>query len=154
MKTLKDRTFKYPNIHHNEIGSSINSDLHVELIFLYHKVSVRLLDKKQTSKQSNETGNENGNEILNFIFIFYFKSKILETLNLEIILGSYSDNNFEALLRNCKRNKVSQSLLYLAKSLSLVNSIDSKKISSEKKNFIEVINNNNLSKNTIHILNL
>jgi hypothetical protein len=55
----------------------------------------------------------------------------------KILLDS-NDKDFETLLNNCKKNKVSQSLLYLARALTYIHTGDSSKIQSEKKALIEV----------------
>ncbi len=63
LKSLRERPYKYPNQNHTDSAYRLNSDLHVELIFLYHKVCVRLLDSKD-SKSSNNLKGKIGYNIL------------------------------------------------------------------------------------------
>jgi len=65
------------------------ADLHVELIFLYHKISMRLLEYKESSKPSKQASFE---------------------------------KEFEILLNDCRKNKISQALLLISKALYLTNS--------------------------------
>lgn len=104
LKSIKESVFVYKK---NDQGNSVwnmISDLHVELIFLYDKISVRLLEFGDLSQN-----------------------------NLD--LNTNFEKNFQTLLKDAKRNKISQSLLYLSKALYLQSSFS--KNESEMKELIE-----------------
>ncbi len=44
LKNLKEKSFKYRKDMESDSVTSLIADLHVELIFLYHKISIRLID--------------------------------------------------------------------------------------------------------------
>jgi hypothetical protein len=100
-------------------------DLHVELIFLYNKLSVRLLEYGETLNPS--LGNFNSKLELTIKKLYFF---LRSDINFE--------KNFEQLLKECKKNKISQSLLYLSKALYL-NSSPTGKYSKQQKELIEVM---------------
>lgn len=112
LKSLKEKTFKYKSDIPTDSVSNLIADLHVELIFLYHKISVRLLEYREIpSKAENSNSKENTFE-----------------------------KEFDLLLKECKKNKISQSLLVLSKALNLCNfnSIDQTKLKIEQKSLVEV----------------
>ena len=98
-------------------------DLHVELIFLYNKISVRLLEFDDTTTFGNYLFKKN-------------KHKYIKIVRLLDATASF-EKNFEQLLKECKKNKISQSLLYLSKALYFTGS-QSDKYSKQQKELVEV----------------
>ncbi|CAF0930684.1 unnamed protein product [Brachionus calyciflorus] len=111
LKNLKEKMFQYKKNFEIDSVSKLMADLHVELIFLYHKISVRLI-------QNKESHNTRG-------------------MSIEKQIASI-DQEFDQLLKECKKNKISQSLLFLAKALSLshFHTTDQTKLKLEQKNLI------------------
>jgi len=105
LKNMKEKSFDYSRHTTTNSVSNLVADLHVELIYLHHKISMRvlgitrdtnLLDKpKQADKQF--------------------------------------DKDFQALLNNCRRNRVSISLLLLAKASYLAKQSEQQSSSQECK---------------------
>ncbi len=50
LRNLKEKTFDPTNTSQVDSVSNLIADLHVELIFLYHKISMRLIEYKENSK--------------------------------------------------------------------------------------------------------
>ena len=115
LKSIKEKSFEYKKSAESDSISSLIADLHVELIFLYHKLSLRLLEFKDLKAKKEVT----------------------------------FDAEFDNLLSECKKNKISQSLLLMSKALYL-NSMnflsEANKVQDEQKSLIEVNNNNNNKK--------
>lgn len=92
-KSLKERQFKYDKNVQTDSVSNFIADLHVELIYLYHKIGLRLLDFLPPDKRPIPKG--------------YVKNV---------------DRECENMVNECKRNKIAESLLLLNKALHLHNS--------------------------------
>ena len=105
LKILKDKLFDPKIESSSDSVTNLMADLHVELIFLYHKISMRLLEYKESSKPSKQASFE---------------------------------KEFEILLNDCRKNKISQSLLLISKALYLTNSNIS---NSEDPKFLVHVNN-------------
>ncbi|RNA15266.1 cilia- and flagella-associated 54, partial [Brachionus plicatilis] len=108
LKNLKEKTFSFQKNIEVDSVTKLIGDLHVELIFLYHKISVRLLQHRD----------------------FPIKGEKLLAL---------IDQDFEVLFKECKKNKISQSLLFLSKALSLTHFhlTDQNKLKTEQRNLIQ-----------------
>jgi len=89
LKNLKEKPFD-PKLEKASSDSVTNliADLHVELIFLFHKISMRLLEYKETQSSSKPNSKQTSFE-----------------------------KEFESLLSDCKKNKISQALLLMSKAL-------------------------------------
>lgn len=109
LRNLKEKSFSYKKNFEIDSVSKLISDLHVELIFLYHKISVRILQHRDFPVK--------GEKLLVLI-----------------------DQDFEILLKECKKNKIAQSLLFLSKALSLshFHLTDHNKLKTEQRNLIQV----------------
>ena len=66
LKSLKEKPLKIQTNIQTDSVSNLIADLHVELIFLYHKISVRLLDPKDNKLYQNDKG-----DILDYFVEFY-----------------------------------------------------------------------------------
>ena len=51
LRNLKEKNFD-PNSASQDSISNLIADLHVELIFLFHKISMRLIEYKESSKSN------------------------------------------------------------------------------------------------------
>jgi hypothetical protein len=96
LKGLKERRFRYKKDMESDSVTSLIADLHVELIFLYYKISLRLLDYIENVKHGAHN-----------------KENAVE-------------KEFENLLDECKNSKICQALLYMGKVLYLNGSPNSK----------------------------
>jgi hypothetical protein len=56
LKSLKEKPLKIQTNIQTDSVTNLIADLHVELIFLYHKISVRLIDPKDNKLYQNEKG--------------------------------------------------------------------------------------------------
>lgn len=109
LKNLKEKSLIYKDNFETHSVTQLISHLHIELIFLYHKISVRLLQHRDNPLK---------------------EEKILSLI----------DEDFEILLKECRKNRIFQSLLFLSRALSLTHFhlIDQNKLKKEQKNLIQV----------------
>lgn len=109
LKNLKEKSLIYKDNFETHSVTKLISDLHIELIFLYHKISVRLLQHRDNPVK--------GEKLISLI-----------------------DEDFQILLKECRQNQISQSLLFLSKALSLTHFhlTDQNKLKKEQNNLIQV----------------
>ena len=109
LRALKESDFVYKKDDQGNSVWNMIADLHVELIFLYNKISVRLLEYGDIASNNYD-------------------------------ISTNFEKNFENLLKDCKKNKINRSLLYLAKALYLNSSpgVFSKQSTQEQKDLVEV----------------
>lgn len=104
LKALKEKSFNAKSSNQADSVSNLIADIHVELIFLYHKISTRLIEYKETNKNKEST----------------------------------FEKEFDNLLQDCKKNKISQALLLMSKALYLNNTNSSNKNPDEAKSLVQV----------------
>ncbi len=111
LKGLKERRFRYKKDMESDSVTSLIADLHVELIFLNYKISLRLLDYIDSVKH-----------------VAHSKENAV-------------DKEFENLLGECKNSKIWQALLFMGKVLYLNSSAsgkDSEKVKQEQRALADV----------------
>ena len=65
LKHLKDKPFEYKKNAQSDSVSNLIADLHVELIYLFHKISIKLINHKETNTASNKS---NKSKLIQLLF--------------------------------------------------------------------------------------
>jgi hypothetical protein len=110
LKQLKERSFKLTDEIQTASVSNLIADLHVELIYLFHKISIRLLDIRDSRQLTSDKD-----------------------------VSANFEKDYQALMADCKKNKISQALLMLAKASFLSSRVflDPPRIQADQKTLVE-----------------